>query len=72
MDSTYITFHKMTNRDFAVKNLDNFTLYFSSPNTMDLREIRLKSPKSDEKVKNFLKFLDNNGIHEICDYTLKG
>lgn len=72
MDSTYITFRNMNIRDFAVNNLDNFNLYFSSPNTIDLREIRLKSPNTDERVKNFLLFLDNNGIHEINDYTLRG
>ena len=32
----------------------------------------LTNTSSDERVKNFLMFLDNSGIHEIYDYTLKG
>ena len=69
MDSTYIMFNKMTTRDFVIKTLEEFNLYFSSPNTMDLRLVRLKAEIEDERVKNLLKFWEINNIKQFQDYT---
>ena len=69
MDSTYIMFNKMTTRDFVINTLEEFNLYFSSPNTMDLRLVRLKAEIEDERVKNLLEFLETNSIKQFQDYT---
>ena len=69
MDSTYIMFNKMTTRDFVINTLEEFNLYFSSPNTMDLRLVRLKAEIEDERVKNLLKFWEMNNIKQFQDYT---
>ena len=69
MDSTYIMFNNMTTRNFVINTLEEFNLYFSSPNTMDLRLVRLKAPIEDERVKNLLKFLETNNIKQFQDYT---
>ncbi len=61
-DSTYIRFYDMDRRDEAVSKLDSFGLFFSSPNTGDLRHIRIKSPITDARVIAFLAMLANANV----------
>ena len=71
MDSTYIMFNKMTTRNFVINSLEEFNLYFSSPNTTDLRLVRLKAAIEDKRVKNLLEFLETNNIKQFQDYTFE-